>query len=324
MKDFFAVYWLEMFLMLVLLYYAFDGYYRGFILLAMETVGFLVALLGAMATYRFAAIGLEEQLGLPFSFASAIAFFVIWGAIDILWPFLVRRIYKRVKIELKISPWNRAAGLLPGLVNGTLLLSVLLTVVTAFPLPGDIKDKVTESAVARPMLALAASFDKALKPLLGPIAQSSLNLLTVKPESGEMLALHFTVHDGASNEKSEAALFKLVNEERVRYDLPELKFSDDLRDVGRKHSNDMLQRGYFAHVNPEGETPADRVDKDGIRYGIVGENLALAPTVAIAHKGLMESPGHRANILRPEFRKIGIGVIDGGVYGKMFTQVFSD
>jgi len=38
----------------------------------------------------------------------------------------------------------------------------------------------------------------------------------------------------------------------------------------------------------------------------------------------MDSPGHRANILRPDFRKVGIGVIDGGAYGKMFVQVFTD
>jgi len=46
--------------------------------------------------------------------------------------------------------------------------------------------------------------------------------------------------------------------------------------------------------------------------------------LSTAHNGLMNSEGHRANILEPEFRKIGIGVIDNGVYGKMFVQVFTD
>ena len=54
------------------------------------------------------------------------------------------------------------------------------------------------------------------------------------------------------------------------------------------------------------------------------ENLALAPNVDIAHKGLMNSPGHRANILSPSFGRVGIGVIDGGGYGKMFAQEFAD
>jgi uncharacterized protein YkwD len=64
--------------------------------------------------------------------------------------------------------------------------------------------------------------------------------------------------------------------------------------------------------------------KAGIKYMDAGENLALAPTVEIAHKGLMKSPGHRANILSPAFRKVGIGVIKNDVYGMMFSQEFAN
>ena len=52
--------------------------------------------------------------------------------------------------------------------------------------------------------------------------------------------------------------------------------------------------------------------------------MALAPNVDRAHTGLMNSEGHKRNILDPAFGKIGIGVVDGGVYGKMFTQVFTE
>ena len=66
------------------------------------------------------------------------------------------------------------------------------------------------------------------------------------------------------------------------------------------------------------------MDRAGISYSIAGENLALAPSVVRAHDGLMNSSGHRRNILDPAFTKIGIGAIDGGVYGKMFTQIFTN
>ena len=62
------------------------------------------------------------------------------------------------------------------------------------------------------------------------------------------------------------------------------------------------------------EDPFDRMRDAGIVFGTAGENLALAPTLDIAHDGLMNSPGHRANILGTQFRKVGIGVLDGGVY----------
>jgi uncharacterized protein YkwD len=86
----------------------------------------------------------------------------------------------------------------------------------------------------------------------------------------------------------------------------------------------MFKRGYFAHNSPEGENVADRAEKVGVDYQVIGENLAYAPTLALAHNGLMNSPGHRANILSSDYQKIGIGVQDGGVYGLMITQVFSN
>ena len=94
--------------------------------------------------------------------------------------------------------------------------------------------------------------------------------------------------------------------------------------VGRNHSRDMFSRGYFSHYSPEGKDVGDRLDEAGIDYSAAGENLALAPTVSRANSGLINSLGHKRNILDPSFSKIGIGVVDGGVYGKMFTQVFTN
>jgi uncharacterized protein YkwD len=60
----------------------------------------------------------------------------------------------------------------------------------------------------------------------------------------------------------------------------------------------------------------------GVTYRYAGENLAGAPSVERAHSGLMNSPGHRANILNPNFTHIGIGALNVGPYGMMFTQMF--
>jgi uncharacterized protein YkwD len=62
----------------------------------------------------------------------------------------------------------------------------------------------------------------------------------------------------------------------------------------------------------------------GIQFVVAGENLAYAPNVDIAQRGLMNSPGHRANILRPEFGHVGIGVIRSAAEGSMFTQDFTN
>jgi uncharacterized protein YkwD len=92
--------------------------------------------------------------------------------------------------------------------------------------------------------------------------------------------------------------------------------------VARAHSSDMFVRGYFAHNTPEGKTPFDRMRASGIQFTAAGENLALAQTLEIAHTNLMNSPGHRANILHPAFGRLGIGILDGGFYGLMISQEF--
>ncbi|MBP1633163.1 MAG: rane protein, partial [Acidobacteria bacterium] len=66
----------------------------------------------------------------------------------------------------------------------------------------------------------------------------------------------------------------------------------------------------------------DRLEAAGLTYSLAGENLALAATITQAHDGLMGSPGHRENILRPEFRRVGVAVVSGPL-GLMTVQVFT-
>jgi uncharacterized protein YkwD len=84
----------------------------------------------------------------------------------------------------------------------------------------------------------------------------------------------------------------------------------------------MLRRGYFSHYTPEGHDPFYRIRAAKIPFRTAGENLALAPTLPMAHEGLMNSPGHRANILQKSFGRVGIGIMAGGPHRLMVTQNF--
>ena len=117
-------------------------------------------------------------------------------------------------------------------------------------------------------------------------------------------------------------MLELVNGERIAAGLRPLAPDAELAEVARQHSTDMFARGYFAHATPEGRDPFERMRAANIRFDTAGENLALAPTLQIAHTGLMNSPGHRANILQPDFGRVGIGIMDGGIHGLMVTQDF--
>jgi len=120
----------------------------------------------------------------------------------------------------------------------------------------------------------------------------------------------------------ESKMLELVNQERQKLGLKPLQIDMRLVDISRKKSKDMIDNNYFGHTSPTYGTPFDALKNNGIYYRYAGENLAGAPTVERAHSGLMNSPGHRANILNPNYTHIGIGVVEGGPYGKMFTQTF--
>jgi uncharacterized protein YkwD len=119
-------------------------------------------------------------------------------------------------------------------------------------------------------------------------------------------------------------MLDLVNGERAKAGLAPLLADDRLREVARAHSLEMFQMDYFSHTSPTSGSPFDRMHAAGISFLVAGENLAYAPNVQVAHDGLMNSPGHRANILRPEFGRVGIGVIRTQGQGSMFTQDFTN
>ncbi|WP_028306655.1 CAP domain-containing protein [Desulfitibacter alkalitolerans] len=120
----------------------------------------------------------------------------------------------------------------------------------------------------------------------------------------------------------EQKMLNLVNQERARAGLPALKVHTELVKLARLKSQDMINNRYFSHQSPVYGSPFDMMRSAGISYTRAGENLAGASTVERAHTNLMNSPGHRANILNKDFTHIGIGIVDGGPYGKMFTQMF--
>lgn len=117
-----------------------------------------------------------------------------------------------------------------------------------------------------------------------------------------------------------------VNRVRRRNGLQRLVLLEELLPVAREYSRRMAEQNFFSHNDPEGRSVRERVEEAEIKWRMVGENLAYSngyvnPVAASLH-GWMGSPGHRANILEPNFSLTAIGVWireDGTVY---FTEIF--
>ncbi|MCL6610424.1 MAG: hypothetical protein K6T66_02665 [Peptococcaceae bacterium] len=120
----------------------------------------------------------------------------------------------------------------------------------------------------------------------------------------------------------EQRMLSLINAERSKYGLDSLKANLKLTGVARLKARDMIEKNYFSHTSPTYGSPFDMMRQFGVTYRTAGENLAGAPSVDIAHTNLMNSPGHRANILNGSFKEVGIGILSGSQYGKIFVQMF--
>ncbi len=121
---------------------------------------------------------------------------------------------------------------------------------------------------------------------------------------------------------NENEILRLLNAERAKIGLNPLKLDMEITRVARLKSQDMIDNNYFSHNSPTYGNPFDMMKSYGIKYIYAGENLAGNPSIKDAHQSLMNSQGHKENILNPNFTHIGIGVREGSQYGKMITQMF--
>ena len=91
----------------------------------------------------------------------------------------------------------------------------------------------------------------------------------------------------------------------------------------RAHSQDMIDRNFFDHTNPDGKSPFDRMRDNGLSYSMAAENIAVGyPSPEAVVEGWMNSEGHRANILGG-CKELGVGLALGGSYGSYWTQCFA-
>lgn len=107
----------------------------------------------------------------------------------------------------------------------------------------------------------------------------------------------------------EQQMFEVINATRAKFNLSTLTYNAPLALTAFKHSEDMATNNFFSHQNLKGESPFDRMEKDQLNFTFAGENLASGQFNSIyAHEALMNSQGHRDNILNKDFEQIGIGV----------------
>ena len=315
--------WIDIVLVIVIAASAAAGWQRGLILSMFDLTRWLGSWLAALLLYRPVSNGLGYLTDLTETWRAPLGFLFVLSIASIFIQLVARAIVRRIPREIHGKQTNRILGTIPGLVNGTVMAAILSALLFSIPFSDSFSKTIQNSVLADRFAVYTGQLEDVLAPIFEPAVRQTLNrLVTIEPGSDEHVELPFKVENSKPDPSLEEQMLGLINQERISRGLKPLVADPELTEVARRHSADMFVRSYFSHYTPEGKDPFERMTEAHVHFQTAGENLALAPRLQIAHTGLMNSPGHRANILNPKFGRVGIGVMDGRRRGLMISQEF--
>lgn len=141
-----------------------------------------------------------------------------------------------------------------------------------------------------------------------------------------VLVVNADVFSAQTFQKTNHDTLDLVNLERIKYDSPQLKWSEELAKAAQDKAQDMVAHKYFEHFSPEGKSPWSFIESNDYNYISAGENLAIDfTTINDAEQALEASPTHLLNIVNPQYREFGAYMVEGDILGynsKIYVQMF--
>jgi uncharacterized protein YkwD/uncharacterized membrane protein required for colicin V production len=321
--------WVDLSIIFFVFIYCLIGIKQGAVRVTLSFLSFILAFVFAIYTYQISSYFFSLNFQLAEAYANVLGFFINTLLLKLFFMMFFRFILQRTDwfSKIKNSLWDQAIGGFNALLYASLVSFISLSMTVSLSLPSfasrDVDESTCGKLVHRDFLMindnLSGIFGEVLKTAMG-----SLNFLTVEKGLSESMELGFEVLEVSVNEELEVQMLEKVNQERLAVNLKPLTMDEKARELAREYGKYLFKNGIFSHTDLEGKGPSERMESAGIEYMFSGENLALASNLDEAHEGLMESQGHRENILYPFFGKVGIGVLDGGDYGMIFVQEFLD
>ena len=314
--------YINLFFIIIVLYSIYSGVKRGFMLSSLSLLSLIGSLVAGFVLYHYLSSFLLLIIpsltfwSVPFAFIIAV----------VVTRYILDTIFLKVLLLMPKyvhkSIINKTLGILPGLVNGFIWSALLASFLLLAPLTNRVSVETRNGKWAERLIEKVNWLNDKMSPVFSEAFNEAIPKNTVEVDAEEPVSLPFKVTDATVRHDLETQMLILLNKERKKRGLAPVNADREMAIVARKHCADMFKRSYFSHYTPEGIDPFERMKRSKVYFLTAGENLAIAQTLAIAHDGLMRSPGHRANILNPSFGRVGIGILDGGSYGLMITQDF--
>lgn len=303
-----------------------------FLYTVIEFISFLFAIVCGLALYLPISGLIQQVLPLSIGIINVISLCTVMIVVDI----CINKILLITHAEQVKGPevsWEKYALPITSLLEAKVILAFFFAIITALPISRTIKDQISNSKIANLLLRETQEIEIAITESFGKASDDTLNFFTIRPlkDMTPVSVLPFmksednprSIDKLVPNEDEEIEMFTLVNTSRAKYSLPQLTYRPELVPIARAYAIDMWQRKYFGHISPEGKSVIDRLKKENISFKLVGENLAMSSSVVTAEIGLINSDEHRENILDKDYTHIGVGVIQNGVHGSIYIQIFT-
>lgn len=319
--------WIDVLILVFLIVHFIDGTRRGFYAILINMVSFLLSLVVSFFTYSYTASFFSNNFAIEFVYANIIGFFFNMFVLKFILLIIFRLKISKSFFIINKSIKRRITSGLIAFFYSVIVVFLLMSITFSFSLPHFLKNEFNYSTFGRLVINDPIKINNEFSNIFGKalsLTMDKLNFLTVESGNEKKINLNFTVLDYEINEELESEMLKLVNKERSLVGLEALVADEKARDSARKHGIDMFKKGYFSHINLEGVSPSERMRISDVEFNFSGENLALSKDLISAHEGLMNSPGHKKNILHPFFHRVGIGVIESKEHGIIFVQNFAD
>ncbi|MBW6440765.1 CvpA family protein [Patescibacteria group bacterium] len=319
--------WLDLIIIFYLIIHFIDGVKRGFYSIIVNMVSFMISIFIAYFTYSYTAYLFMSNFALDRVYSNIAGFFLNMFFVKLILLILIRRKLPDSLFVFDKCFKRRVLSGFTALLYSSLVIFLILSITLSFSLPYVIKNQIASSSSGKIVVNDPIRINSGLKNIFGDVisvTMDKLNFLTIGSGDEEMIQLGYTTSAVKIDEIDEYEMLLLINKERELRGIEPLIADETARQVARKHGMDMFQKGFFSHINLENQASSDRMKAGGVEFSFSGENLALSKDLLSAHQGLMNSKGHKKNILQQFYHRVGIGVIDGGEHGKIFVQNFAD
>lgn len=318
--------WIDYIVIVCVVYSLINGWVTGIPHLISNLFSFLGSLWLSVKYHTPVGNFFGEKFGITAIWTTVLGYVIVAFVSELILSEIIRIFIVRIPSKITKSYISKFLGAFFCVLNNCILITFFLLIILSLPIRGTLKRDIKSSVTASTLVRAGERYGGSVRSSLNETIQELNKFFTIEPDSKDRVSLDIIPKniDLTIDTLSEDQMLVLVNEERAKAGVGLLHMDESMQKVARAHSKDMFVGRYFSHYDAQGHDASFRMDKANITYMLVGENLAYAEDLATAHKGLMESEGHRKNILESQFHRIGIGVLDSGLYGRMFTQLFAD